>query len=71
MPTPEDKQTHAAHLYLMAADAFAWGDCVLAQLFIAKANQYADEAVALAEAQTIVQQQQRAETETAGKLGER
>jgi hypothetical protein len=39
---------------------------LLADQFVAAANQCADEAVALAEAQTIVQQQQRAETETAG-----
>ena len=53
----------------MAADAFARGDRLRAELFVAKANQYADEAAALAEAQTIVQQQLRTETETAGKLG--
>jgi hypothetical protein len=69
MPTLEDKRTHAAQLYLMAADAFARGDRLRAKLFVAKANQYADEATALAEAQTIAQQQQRTETETAGKLG--
>ena len=50
MPTPEDKRTHAAQLYLMAADAFARGDRLRAELFVAKANQYADEAAALAEA---------------------
>jgi hypothetical protein len=42
----------------MAADAFARGDRLRAELFVAKANQYADEATALAETQTIVQQQQ-------------
>ena len=50
MPTPEDKRTHAAQLYLMAADAFARGDRLRAELFVAVANQYADEAVALTEA---------------------
>ena len=58
MPSPEDKRTHPAQLYLMAADAFTRGDRLRAELFVAKANQYADEATALAETQTIVQQQQ-------------
>ena len=56
MPSPEDKRTHPAQLYLMASDAFTRGDRLRAELFVAVANQYADEAVALAEAQTIVQQ---------------
>jgi len=38
------------HRDLMAADAFARGDRLRAELFVAKANQYADEAAALAEA---------------------
>jgi hypothetical protein len=47
----------AAHLYLMAADAFARADPALAERLIAKANQYADEAAAQANNNTTVQRQ--------------
>jgi phage shock protein A len=51
MPTLERKRERAAQLYLMAGDAFGRGDANLAQMLMAKANQYADEAAALAIAQ--------------------
>ena len=45
MPTPENKRERAARLYLMAADAYSRDDANLAEALIAKANQYADQAV--------------------------
>ena len=44
VPTPERKRGRAGCLYLMASDAYDRGDAKLAEIFIARANQYADEA---------------------------
>ena len=54
MATPEKKWERAARLYLMASDAYGRGDAELAEMLVARGNQYADEAVA----QTAQQQQQ-------------
>jgi hypothetical protein len=51
MPTPEKKRERAAQLYLMASDAYKRGNKKLAELLIARANQYADEAAAQADQQ--------------------
>ena len=54
MSAPESKRDWAARLYLMAGDAYERGHAKLAEVLIARANQYADEAVA----QAVQQQQQ-------------
>jgi hypothetical protein len=61
MPTPERKWERAARLYLMASDACGRGDAELAEMLVARGNQYADEAAAQA-AQT-------AATPTTGRSG--
>jgi phage shock protein A len=47
MTAPAEQREHAAHLYLMAGDAFARGDSDLAEMLIKRANQYADQAAGL------------------------
>jgi len=59
MPTIERKRERAAQLYLMAGDAFGRGDANFAQVLIAKANQYADEAAV----QAVARQEQEAHSE--------
>jgi hypothetical protein len=46
MPMPEREWERAGQLYLMAVDAFGRGDAKLAEMFIARANHYANEAAA-------------------------
>ena len=58
MPTPEAKRERAGLLYLLASDAFDKGNRKLAELFIARANQFADEATA-----QVAQRQQQPQVE--------
>jgi hypothetical protein len=56
MATPEEKWERAARLYLMASDAYGRGDPELAEMLVARGNQYADEVAQAAQQQQDPQQ---------------
>ena len=57
MATAKKKWERAARLYLMASDAYGRGDAELAEMLVARGNQYADEAAAQAAQQPQQPQQ--------------